>query len=120
MSHPNIKHIKCINYEENGKKKEFKLLEKISDRWREAGRLLSMKKATLDKFSKGTDDNVVRCSRVFSKWIKNNRYRDYPLSWAGLDTLLKRMGRREAAEELKSVLKITGTDNNLDTLYKLQ
>ena len=119
MSHPNKTNIKSIPYEEDGKLKEFILFEKISDRWREAGRLLSMKKAILDKFSKGTDDDVVRCSRVFSAWIKNNGHKDYPLTWVGLHQLLKRMGRREAAEELYRVLAITGTENNVDTLFKM-
>ena len=119
MSHPNKTNIKCIPYEEDGKLNEFILFEEISDRWRVAGRLLSMKKATLDKFSKDTIDDVERCSRVFSAWIKNNGQRDYPLTWEGLHKLLKNMGRRKAAEELYRVLAKTGTENNVDTLYKV-
>lgn len=119
VSHPNYSNIHCIKYKEGEEVKEFKLLENISDRWREAGRLFSVKKASLDKYLKGTEDDVVRCSRVFSAWIKNNGHKDYPLTWVGLHTLLMKMGRREAAEEMYKVLSITGTKNNIDTLYKM-
>lgn len=119
MSRPTLSNLSCIGYEVEGETREFRLLERISDRWRQIGQLLSLRKDTLDKYREERD-SVERAKRVFAKWIKHNGHQDYPLTWVGLRMLLMKLGRRTVAERLYEVLYITGTDNNVDTLYLLQ
>lgn len=115
-SHPTFADLCCISYQNNdGKMHDFKLLEQISDRWWKAGMLLSLTKNVLDIFRDKAEDNVKSCEHVFSTWVSSNGHKDYPLTWAGLHTLLVDMGRRTAAEKLYDVLKKKGTDY-VDTL----
>ena len=79
--------------------------------------LISLSKATLDKYRK-EENKAKRCERVFRKWIKNNGHPDYPLTWAGLHTLLIDMGRRTAAEKLYEILRNDDeTDGEADAMY---
>ena len=119
VSRPTLSNLSCIRYEVEGETKEFSLLKLISDRWRQIGQLLSLKKDTLDKYH-DERSSVERAKRVFAKWIKHNGHQDYPLTWVGLHMLLMKLSRRTVAERLYEVLYITGTDNNVDTLYLLQ
>lgn len=75
----------------------------------------------LDKCQDQVGNHGKSCKRVFSKWIKNNGHRDYPLTWAGLHKLLVDMGRSSVAEKLYKVLKYKETKEikYVDTMYTL-
>lgn len=79
--------------------------------------LISLSKVTLDKYRDTEENNTKSCERVFRKWIKNNGHQDYPLTWAGLHTLLIDMGRRTAAEKLFAVLRNDETDGEADAMH---
>lgn len=108
VTHPTISNLRCITYTDTeGGIHHFNLLDLISERWWKAGILLSI--------------NGKNCKHVFSKWIKNNGHRDYPLTWAGLHKLLVDMGRNSVAEKLYKVLKYKETKETkyVDTMYTL-
>lgn len=111
MSHPTKANLRCITYQdEEGDTHDFKLIEKVSDRWITAGMRLQFSKNRLDKYRDKSEDDVKRCKYVFSKWIKNHGHQEYPLTWVGLRTLLIDMGRRTVADKLYTVLE-TKNDN---------
>lgn len=116
MSHPTISNLTLIRWkDDNEQYHDFKLLEQVGQRWWKAGMLLSLKPTTLDKYRDRAKNDFESCQHVFSKWIRSNGHKEYPLTWVGLYTLLVDMGRRTAAEKLYDVLKSTGT-KYVDTL----
>lgn len=109
MSYPTISALRSITYtDDQGKIKEFKLTESISDSWQVAAKCLSLKP---DKYRVENND-VESCENVLSKWIKRNGHKDYPLTWQGLHDLLSDMGRRKAADKLFKALKNSETSEN--------
>jgi sarcosine oxidase delta subunit len=123
VNHPTRSNLRCITYKDDtGETHDFKLIEKVSDKWLKAGMLLRLSKSTLDKYSdKAEKDNIKICEYVFSKWVKRGGHEDYPLTWQGLYTLLIDMGRRTVADKLYKVLKTRETkeDKYVDTMYRV-
>lgn len=122
VNRPTKSNLRCISYKDSeGKTHDFKLIEQVSKRWFKAGMLLHLSKQTLDKYRENAKDDIESCEYIFSKWIKNNGHKDYPLTWVGLHTLLIDMGRRTAAEKLYRVLKNRETkeEKYVDTMYRV-
>lgn len=106
MSCPTKVNLLCITYQdEDGETHNFKLIENVCDRWFSAGFRLSLSKKTLDKYKEKAEDDIKYCEYVFFKWIKIGVHPEYPVTWAGLHTLLIDIGRRTAAEKLSTILK---------------
>ena len=50
------------------------------------------------------------CLRVFDYWIINNETTDYPLTWSGLQNLLKDIEHNAIAKDMKRALLAVGID----------
>ena len=93
-----------------GKLVEFRLIEHVSAKWKEMGRLLDMSNDELDGISRKTlNDNAESCWSVFSRWIGSNHV-SYPPTWTGLLQLLRGVRKERIAEEMKTALKTFGIE----------
>lgn len=82
----------------------FKLIEKISDKWQEIGTLLELEQAKLKLFRDTSSNNAEICLReVLSHWLEGGGSR-YPRTWDGVCTLLRDIHCANIAEELKQAL----------------
>ena len=92
--------------DDKGKTHRLKLLNLISNEWRDAGLLLELNTAELENIEQKTNDDERRFALVFTRWIDNDgQPPQYRLSWDGLCDLLYDLDRDSAAEELKQALK---------------
>ena len=79
-------------------------MNKISNKWRELGRLLNIEEAQLDGISIQHQNNISECCRaILTKW-RENPPPDYPATWGGLIELLDDSQLPEVVAELKNAL----------------
>ena len=92
---------------------EFRLIEHVSAKWKEMGRLLDMSNDELDGISRKTlNDNTESCWCVFSRWMDSDHV-SYPPTWMGLYELLRGARKVRIAEEMKTALETLGIDSDL-------
>ena len=84
-----------------GKQLEFRLINEVSAKWRDMGRMLDMNTDKLD--SRTHYDNTESCWCVFSHWIDSN-HACYPPTWRGLYTLLCDVQKVTVAHTMKEAL----------------
>ena len=91
--------------DQQGRKRNFKLVDKISTRWRHLGRLVGLEENRLDVLEiKYRGDAVVCWSKVMQHWLDSGGNEDYPATWEGLCSLLEDVECAKIAKELKIVL----------------
>ena len=79
-------------------------MEKIANKWRILGQLLSIEEAQLDGFVRQYQNDVNECCRaVLQKW-QENPPPGYPATWGGLIELLEDCRLPKVVKELKGAL----------------
>ena len=105
-----MKYLRCIVWTEQGKIHTFKLMEKVSTKWRDIGYQIDLTKNTIDGYAIKHGNDPERCwDEVMSKWCEDGQGSDeYPVTWDGLYQLLKDVEAAQVAEQLeKAVAKLT-------------
>ena len=78
-----MKLLQLIKYTDSeGNDKEFRLIKRVQNHWRELGTLLGIDKATLDGFDSSLTQTR-KCELIFDLWITKGEG-GYSVSWAGL------------------------------------
>ena len=87
-----------------------KIIKKVSDKWKEIGRLVGLDEPDLTRFKKLEQSDIYECCvRVFRHWIDSDGYSPkYPLSWKGLHDLLYDIDHEALANDLKAALASKG------------
>ena len=68
-----------------GELTHFGIINKVSTKWRDLGRLLELTTSELDGYEKQAMlDNETCCERVIDHWINNGGNSHYPLSYNGI------------------------------------
>ena len=76
--------------DEKGDIQNFHLLTRVSEKWRRTGLKLGYTKSDLDKIQHDQNENDELCwFRVIEKWMNGKNSKSYPVSWQGLNKLLK-------------------------------
>ena len=92
--------IKYTDFE--GNDKEFRLIKKIQNNWRELGTLLGIDKATLDGFDSSLTQKE-KCEKIFDLWITKGEG-EYSVTWAGVLRALKDAELGGIAKDLSEAL----------------
>lgn len=81
---------------------KFKLISKISGKWRDFGEMLGMEDGDLNNISKEEHDIDEKFGRVFEEW-KNNadlpHSQEYPCTWKGFRSLLEDVGLSQVSND---------------------
>lgn len=91
--------------DEKGNKRKFRLVSRVSNKWREFGRILGITENDMDGWFKQHLAFDSEC------WIKTMKYwledgsEHYPVTWDGLVEMLEDVNLAGVAKELKQVLK---------------
>lgn len=107
VSHPKLEVLTLITWRDgHGKDQRLEILKTVSARWRDVGVLLGQKLSELDGYQRMENNDIGGCcTRVFSHWIDDNGHSPkYPLSWEGLERLLRDIEHGGAADNLKNAL----------------
>lgn len=89
----------------SGEVKKLTIIERISLSWRSVGLLIGLNMSELDTIQQKTlNDNHQSCQRVFSKWFDNNGHPSYPITWEGVQELLRDVKMETVAKDLKEAL----------------
>ena len=86
-------------------KQEFKLVERVSAKWRKLGVMIGLTPNNLDAIR---DDrrSVEACwEDVMQRWLDGQGQKSYPIMWEGLYRLLKDIACPQVAKELKAAVK---------------
>ena len=104
----NKRHLTLIKWNDaSGTTQRFYLMDRISAKWREIGKLLDLSAAQLQGIAMEHQGNQEDCcSAVLSKWMENPP-REYPVSWEGLMELLEDSRLSQVVKELKTALEET-------------
>jgi hypothetical protein len=88
-----------------GKEHKLEILKSLKRKWQKTGQLLGIPPSQLERYKREENKKVGRSRRVFSYWIDSNGHPpNYPLSWAGLDRILRDLKQRKMAENLNKAL----------------
>ena len=91
--------------DQHGCMKKFKLITKVSSKWRDFGIRLSHELDQLEAWAEEYRGVSSRCwCRVMNYWITENDSPDYPATWSGLFLVLEDVEYSEVAAELKKAL----------------
>ena len=90
--------------DQNGRVKDFRLVDKVSFKWQAFGSLIKLEDDQLDAWASDfPQDTSRRCWRkVMGHWIENGG--GYPVTWDGLCSMLNDVGKSEVAKDLKKAL----------------
>ena len=88
----------------------FNLKNHISDSWKTVGLTLGMELSLLNSIERNRYDDAERLMTVFGHWLENAaglpNHAYYPLSWQGLNTLLKDIGKVEVSKRYFEFLEV--------------
>lgn len=100
-----VSNLIVIHWENDGVICHFKLIEKISDKWKTLGTLLGMEEAQLEQFKSITsNDSEECCKKVFSRWLKGEKDTLYPKTWIGVYKLLRAIDCGAIARDLEKAI----------------
>ena len=89
---PAMDMIQLVKYtSRDGQWKEFHLLEKIQEKWKDIGTLMEIENATLNRFAhRHQGDLKEQCRDVLQTWLEGGSVSEkYPVTWSGLMEVLK-------------------------------
>jgi hypothetical protein len=90
---------------EQGCVKKFKLIAKVSSKWRNFGHLLNQELDQLEAWADECRGINSRCwCKVMEFWIAEGDVEEYPVNWEGLIILLEDVEFSEVATDLKKAL----------------
>lgn len=96
---PALAHIILIKYRVRNEEKEFRLLQKVQQKWYDIGTLMGVPMNTID--SRKTDEE--KCQDALQKWMERGSPK-YPVEWASLIQVLQDVQMRTVAGELREAL----------------
>ena len=110
-----LHHLKWIN--EKGHTMSYKLVGKISTKWRDIGLAIGLTIDQLTAWDYQYRGNVILCwTRVMECWLKGESD-EYPATWNGLYTLLEDMELARVSLELKKAVAASfPEDDDIDTV----
>ena len=83
---------------------EFRLVDRVSAKWRKFGRLMDLESNVLDSWDSCCRGGVEDCwFRVMQHWM-NGGSKNYPPTWEGLHSLVEDVGYPAVAKELKEAV----------------
>ena len=84
----------------------LKIVDKISMQYQKLGLLIGLSVSEIEGFRERSFLNTEKtCNFIFDAWVsKNGHSPNYPLSWEGLYALLKDIGHKQAADDMKQDL----------------
>ena len=90
-----------VHWAENRQKKEFKLIDRVSVKWKEIGYQIDLTPKELDKIYQESRRSVAECCEVvMGKWLNGQGAQYYPVSWEGMFQLLRDIACFEVAVQL--------------------
>ena len=99
---PTLSSLTLIEWQSQEGKKQLRIKQSISNKWKEVGTLLEIDRALLDGWEKQyLHDSLECCSVVLNYWL-NNPCKSYPCTWDGVCRLLDNVQFGQVAEELRS------------------
>lgn len=91
--------------DKHGQKKTFRLVDRVSSRWRKFGILLGLTMNQLEAWDDQHRGNASICwNKVMEYWLAGDDVDDYPATWEGLYTLLNDCTFSEVAADLKRIV----------------
>ena len=86
-----IQTFSLIKWEDDkGDIQNFHLLTRVSEKWRRTGLKLGKTETEMDKIHHDQNGNNQLCwFHLIEKWMTDNDSKSYPVSWQGLNKLLK-------------------------------
>ena len=91
--------------DKKGNKKTFRLVDKVSAKWRQFGTLLGISMNLLSSWDKQHRGNANVCfTKVMEYWMNAGGKEKYPPTWEGLYALLEDAEYSQVAVELKKAV----------------
>ena len=102
---PSLLSLNIINWrDEQGREQKFRLVDKVSARWKNFGEMLGLEYNQLDALKQEKLGRVPECwKRVMDHWQRGGSA-EYPPTWEGLYSLLEDMEYGQIAVELKEAV----------------
>lgn len=99
--------------DKDGRENEFRLVERVSAKWREFGRQIELDENILDGWYKYYLGNAKYCwDKVMQSWLDNGA-KDYPkVTWSMLYEMLDDVNYAEVANELRTAVRRAILDKN--------
>ena len=90
----------------DGQVKQFRLLERIQEKWKDIGTLMEIENATLNKFAQSHRGNLKeQCRDVLQTWLERGSISEkYPVTWSGLLEVLEDVQLTVISCEFEKVL----------------
>lgn len=110
VSYPQLHLLILLTWRDHkGKEHKVEILKALKRKWQKLGQLLGLSPRDLETFKKEENKKIGRCRRIFSHWIDSNGYPpNYPLTWQGLEKLLRDLKQKRTANNLNNALVILG------------
>lgn len=104
---PSSKTLLILKWRDEGRKKTFRLVDKVSAKWREFATILGISTKNLDAWDEQYSSKANKCwQKVMKYWLKGagNSGIEYPPTWEGLYTLLEIAECDEIAKQLEQAV----------------
>lgn len=92
---------------EDGRKRSFRLVDRVSAKWREFGAVLGVSEKNLDAWEEQYSKKAHKCwQKVMKYWLKGagDSSEEFPPTWEGLYSLLGAMQFDEVAKQLEEAV----------------
>ena len=100
-SRPSMKHLYLIQWESEGAEQDFRLVNRVSSKWKQFGRRINLEEDLMTTWDRQVRGNAEECwDMVMQRWLKGERH-NYPLTWEGLFKLLKDVAFQGVVPDLK-------------------
>ena len=100
----NTKALSLLKWKDSqGQEKEFRLVNQVSAKWREFGRLLNINLNQLNEIEEDQTKTTERWWKVIELWL-NGRECEYERTWEGLYSLLDDLQLPKIAKDLKEAV----------------
>ena len=105
-----MKYLRLIVWtDQKGKEHRFKLIDKVSSKWKDIGFQIDLTTNTLDGIGTQNAHDPTECwTVVMGKWLAGQGAEDYPVTWKGLCDLLKDIEASLYATELMKAISGAG------------
>lgn len=104
-SKPTMKYLKLIRWtDEQGKEKQFRLMDKIGTKWQVIGQCIGLASYKLDLIDRENRETAVRLERVMTEWLCGEGAGHYPVTWEGLYHLLEEINMNAVALGLREAV----------------
>ena len=104
-----MKYFHLIKWKKGVMEKKFKLVSRVSSRWKKIGYCIGLTLNDLENYKRETQSNQADCwDKVMQSWLDGQGSSSYPVTWKGLCMLLKDVDREKVAQDLEKALQKAG------------